>query len=203
MDTNTIDEPDTRPDWLKNSTFMPSKLRDRRAAGWVKKPGQGWVYDPDYQPQTVVTPKPPEPAQQVVSVRPRGDHLFKPGNKAGVGNGRPKGSKNKLRQKLLDNVDGILDVMVAQAMAGDAQAAALVVNRCLPTLRPQSELVTFVLDVDQSISKQVEQVLLATSRGEVAADVAKKIVETITSLANIRATEELAKRIEALEARTL
>ncbi len=180
---------------------MPNKLADRRAAGWVRKPGEGWVYDPDYTPPSVVSPKPPEPAQQVVSVRPRGDHLFKPGNKAGVGNGRPKGSKNKLKQKLLDNVDGILDAMVAQALAGDAQAAALVVNRVLPTLRPQSELVTFVLDVDQSISRQCEQVLLAISRGEVAADVGKKIIETVMSLANVRATEELARRIEALEAR--
>ena len=93
--------------------------------------------------------------------------------------------------------------MIAQAMAGDAAAASLVVNRCVPTLRPQSELVTFVLDVDQSISRQCEQVLLAISRGEVAADVGKKIIETVMSLAQVRATEELAKRIEALEARTL
>lgn len=184
---------------------MPNRLVDRRAAGWVRKPGEGWVYDPDYQPTPVVKPVSPKPAQQVVSVR-AGGSKFQPGV-SGNPAGRPKGSKNRnsnqLKQRLMENVEGILDAMVAQALAGDAQAAALVVNRCLPTLRPQSELVTFVLDVDQSISKQVEQVLLATSRGEVAADVAKKIVETITSLANIRATEELARRIEALEARAV
>lgn len=178
---------------------MPNKLADRRAAGWVRKPGQGWVYGPDYQPVAIA--KPPEPAQQVVSVRAGGsDTKFKPGT-SGNPAGRPKGSKNKLKQKLLDNVDGILDAMVAQAMAGDAAAAALVVNRVLPTLRPQSELVTFTLHVDQPISNQVQDVLLAISKGEVAADVGKKIIETVMSLAQVRATEELAQRIEALEAR--
>jgi len=177
---------------------MPNKLADRRAAGWVRKPGQGWCYDPDWKPAPVVTTK---PAEQVVSVRTSSRPTdFQPG-KSGNPAGRPKGSKNKLKQKLLDNVDGILDAMVAQAIAGDAAAAALVVNRVLPTLRPQSELVQFTLHVDQPISKQVEQVLLAISKGEVAADVGKKIIETITSLATVRATEELAQRIENLEER--
>ena len=180
---------------------MPNRLADRRAAGWVRKPGQGWCYDPDWKPAPVVSPKPPKPAQQVVAVRAGSRPTdFQPG-KSGNPAGRPKGSKNKLKQKLLDNVDGILDAMVAQALAGDTAAASLVVNRCLPNLRPQSELVTFTLHVDQPISKQVEQVLLAISKGEVAADVGKKIIETITSLATVRATEELAQRIEKLEER--
>lgn len=185
-------------DALFNHRPMPNKLADRRAQGWVRKPGQGWVYDPEHSRAPVGTL---ESAQQVISVRAGGSRTkFRPGNKAALGAGRPRGSKNKLKQQLIDNVGGILDAMVAQALAGDAQAAALVVNRVLPTLRPQSELVQFVLDVDQPISRQVEQVLTAIAAGDVAPDVGKKIVEVVCSLSNIRATEDLSKRIEALEA---
>jgi hypothetical protein len=171
-------------DILRNFKPMPTKLADRRAQGWVQKPGQGWVYDPDYKPQQV-------------AVRVGGGNKFQPGNKFGTG--RPKGSKTKLKEDLVNSVRGIMDVMVAKALEGDAAAAALVVNRVLPTLRPQSELVQFTLDADQSISKQVEQVIVAVSKGQVAADTAKKILECISTLANVRAVEDLAKRIEALE----
>jgi hypothetical protein len=187
---------------LLNHRFMPNKLADRRAQGWVRKPGQGWVYDPEYKPAHAVKPVSREPAQQVVEVR-GGGSKFQPGV-SGNPAGRPKGSKNRnsnqLKQRLMENVEGILDAMVEQALAGDAQAAALVVNRVLPTLRPQTELVQFTLHVDQPISKQVEDVLLAISRGEIASDVGKKIIEAIQSLANVRAVEDLSKRIEALEA---
>ena len=170
-----------KPEWLKNFTPMPNKLADR--------------------PKLVVTPKPPEPV--VVTVRPGNDHKFQPGV-SGNPAGRPKGSKNRnsnqLKQRLMENVEGILDAMVTKAKEGDPQAAALVVNRVLPTLRSQTELVHFALNADQPVSKQVEQVLTAISKGEVAADVGKKIVEVVQSLAQVRAVEELTQRIEALEA---
>ena len=185
-------------DALVNHRTMPNKLADRRAQGWVRKSGQGWVYDPSH----VVRP---ESGQQVVEVWVGGsDTKFKPGE-SGNPAGRPKGSRNRnsnqLKQRLMENAEGILDAMVAQALAGDSAAAALVVNRVLPTLRPQSELVTFTLHVDQPISRQAEEVLLAISRGEVAPDVGKKVIEAIQSLAQVRAVEDLAQRIEALEAK--
>lgn len=120
--------------------------------------------------------------------------------------GRPPGIKErkaKVTEKLLDNVNGILDKMIQQALEGDSAAAALVVNRVLPVLRPQSEKVTFVLDADASISKQVEQVLAAIANGEVAPDVGKKIIEAVQSLASVRAIEDLEKRITELEAKAI
>lgn len=186
---------DTRPDWVKNQecvqeimrTFkpMPNKLSDRPKTPPVVKPAS-----------------PEQPAQQVFKARAGSNTKFMPGNNANP-SGRPKGSKNKLRQELIDNVGGILDVMIAKALEGDAAAAALVVNRVLPTLRPQSEMVQFVLNVDQPVSKQVAQVLTAISNGEVAPDVGKKIMEAISTLAQVRAVEELAQRIEALEAKQI
>ncbi|SEP49923.1 hypothetical protein SAMN02990966_07455 [Rhodospirillales bacterium URHD0017] len=120
--------------------------------------------------------------------------------------GRPPGireRKAKITERLLDQAGAVIDVMLEKALEGDAAAAALVVNRVLPVLRPQSEKVTFTLNADASISKQVEQVLVAISQGEVAPDVGKKIIEAVQSLANVRAVEDLEQRIMMLEARTL
>lgn len=70
---------------------------------------------------------------------------------------------------------------------------------CYQSSRPQSEKVNFVLNADASISKQVEQVLDAISKGEIAPDVGKKIIEAVQALGNVRAVEELERRITLLE----
>ena len=49
-------------------------------------------------------------------------------------------------------------------------------------------------DADQSISKQVEQVLRAVSAGEIAPDVGQRIISAIQALAQVRAVEELEAR---------
>lgn len=116
--------------------------------------------------------------------------------------GRPPGireRKAKITEKLLDEAGAVMDVMVLKALEGDAAAAALVVNRVLPSVKSQLEKVQFVLDADQPASRQVEQVLIAISKGEVAPDVGKKIIEAVQALANVRAVEELEQRIAALE----
>lgn len=173
--------------------MMPVLLVEREAAGFVKHNGR-WVHRDDLPPnQTVVTVRGGAGAS---------DTRFQPGKVANP-RGRPVGSvgvKTKLKQKLEENVGGILDKMIALAMEGDAAAATLVVNRVLPVLRPQSEKVQFVLNVDESISHQVGQVLIAISKGEVAADVGKKIMESIMMLQQARTQEDIVKRIEALEA---
>ena len=68
-------------------------------------------------------------------------------------------------------------------------------------LRSQAERVEFDYDATAPISKQVESVLDAVAKGLVAPDVAKSIVETIGTLSQIRATEDLEARIAALEER--
>jgi hypothetical protein len=179
-----MSEPDTRPDWLKNFTPTPNKLADRP------------------KPRTVIK----EVNGKVITVNARGNPGWHKGMSSPNPQGRPPGireRKAKITERLLDQAGAVIDTMLEKALAGDAAAAALVINRVLPQVKSQLEKVTFTLDADASISKQVEQVLTAVSQGEVAPDVGKKIIETIQSLANVRATEELAKRIEALEAKQI
>jgi hypothetical protein len=103
---------------------------------------------------------------------------------------------------MFDDAGGIVDAMVEKALEGDTGAAGLILSRVLPALRSQAERVSFEFDATAPVARQVEQVLAAIASGAVAPDVGKQIIEAIGALSAIRATEELAARIEALEARS-
>ncbi len=83
------------------------------------------------------------------------------------------------------------------------RAAGLVLNRITPTLRAQSDMVKFSFDASQPIARQIEQVLGAVAAGEVPPDIGQQIIASIGTLANVRATEELERRIIKLEAKTV
>lgn len=116
--------------------------------------------------------------------------------------GRPKGivdKRMKVTQVLMDDAVAIARVVIDAALAGDVQAAGLVLARVAPVLRAQHPTVEFDFDATAPVTRQVEQVLQAIAGGKVAPDVAKQIIEAIGALSAVRAVEELEKRLEALE----
>lgn len=115
--------------------------------------------------------------------------------------GRPPGStaQTKLVQRMLENADGIVDMLIARAMEGDTNSASLILSRIMPSIKAQAQKVAFDFDHTAPISRQVEQVIAAIADGSVPADIGRQIIDAIGSLSAIRATEELAARIEALE----
>ncbi|PSJ20490.1 hypothetical protein CVH10_17290 [Halomonas sp. ND22Bw] len=96
----------------------------------------------------------------------------------------------------------IVQMLVGRALEGDVNAASIVLAKVLPSVKAQAEKVEFDFDPNAPISVQVAQVLQAVSEGKLAADVGRLICDSIARLADVRATEELAARIEALEAAT-
>lgn len=117
--------------------------------------------------------------------------------------GRPKGiidKRQKVSQAMLEDANEITRVVVAKAKDGDLQAASLVLSRVLPALSPQTEKVQFDLDPAAPLAKQVEQVLMAISIGEISPDTGKQIIETISALGAIRQMDDIEQRILALEA---
>lgn len=118
--------------------------------------------------------------------------------------GRPPGitdRKAKLTHRMLADADGIVSVLIAQALEGDTGAASLILSRILPALRNQTEKVAFPFNASAPIAQQIEQVLAAMASGAVAADVGRLIIDSIKSLADVRAVEELEARIITLEAK--
>jgi hypothetical protein len=100
---------------------------------------------------------------------------------------------------MLDEMRAIVAVLIGKALEGDTNAASIVLAKTLPSIKAQAEKVNFDFDATASISDQVAQVLDAVAAGAVAPDVGRLIIDSIKSLSDVRATEELAARIEALE----
>ncbi|WP_202192008.1 DUF5681 domain-containing protein [Sphingomonas sp. MM-1] len=116
--------------------------------------------------------------------------------------GRPPGRPDKrllATQQMLDEMRNIVAVLVGKALEGDSNAAAIVLSKVLPSVKAQAEKVNFEFDATAPISDQVAQVLDAVAAGAVAPDVGRLIIDSIKSLADVRASEELEARIATLE----
>jgi hypothetical protein len=100
---------------------------------------------------------------------------------------------------MLSEMRAIVSVLVGKALEGDTNAASIVLAKVIPSIKAQMERVNFSFSADAPISQQVAQVLDAIAAGAVAPDVGRLIIDSIARLADVRATEELSARIEALE----
>lgn len=117
-------------------------------------------------------------------------------------NGRPRGvldRRTKVTQALMDDAPKVARVVIDAALAGDVQAAGLVLSRVAPALRAQTERVEFDFDASASVTEQAEAVLQAIADGKVAPDVGKQILEGISTLYGIKQIAELEARLQALE----
>lgn len=145
-----------------------------------------------------------KPAPPPVAAEPRGpgNPAWTPGCPSPNPKGRPPGVPDKrllATQAALDEMRNIVAMLVGRALEGDTNAASIVLSKVLPSVKAQAEKVNFAFDASLPVSEQVAQVLDAVAAGAVAPDVGRLIIDSIKSLADVRATEELAARIEALE----
>lgn len=145
----------------------------------------------------------PAPPPVSSALRGPGNPAWVPGGPSPNPSGRPAGLPDKrllATQAALDEMRSIMMMLVARALEGDTNAASIVLSKVLPSVKAQAEKVQFSFSADAPISEQVAQVLDAIAAGAVAPDVGRLIIDSIKSLSDIRATEELSARIEALEA---
>jgi len=142
--------------------------------------------------------KPAPPAEK----RGPGNPSWTPGCTSPNPKGRPAGVPDKrllATQAALDEMRNIVAMLVGRALEGDTNAASIVLSKVLPSVKAQAEKVQFDLNTDAPISEQVAQVLDAIAAGAIAPDVGRLIIDSVARLSDVRATEELAARIEALE----
>jgi len=133
---------------------------------------------------------------------PPGSPNWKKGMPSPNKNGRPRGivdRRTKVTQALMDDAPKVARVVIDAALAGDVQAAGLVLSRVAPALRAQTERVAFDFDASASVTEQAEAVLQAIADGKVAPDVGKQILDGISTLYGIKQIAELEARLLALE----
>jgi len=114
--------------------------------------------------------------------------------------GRPKGSGEigRLRAAIGQALPEILAGLVERAKAGDVQAARLLLERTLPAVRAV-ELPEAVLLEGETLTEQGQSALRLLAAGQIGPMQAAALLSAIGQLARVIETDDLARRIDALE----
>ncbi|EIM6092567.1 hypothetical protein LNM89_004959 [Escherichia coli] len=127
---------------------------------------------------------------------------FKAGQ-SGNPKGRPKGAVSPAMKLIKQASPAVLQQVIAQAIDGDMQAAALILARGVPALKATLEPVILMTGQEykaMNTAERAEAIMGAALSGTVPPDVAKQLLESLGACANIAEWADLAERIEALEA---
>lgn len=124
---------------------------------------------------------------------------WKPGQ-SGNPKGRPAGTGEvaKLRAAIAGNVPAILESLTTAALAGDVQAARLLLERALPPIKAVEATQALSLP-DGTLTQQGRAVLAAVAAGELAPGQGAALLGAIGTLARVAEVDELAARITQLE----
>jgi hypothetical protein len=135
------------------------------------------------------------------------DTRFKPGQ-SGNPAGRPAGSGwvGKARKRLQeawdgmkeDGSDGIRHQLITKAKEGDMAAIRLVAERVCAPIKATEEGADFQMTGD-TLTDKAASVLAAIGTGELAPSQASQLLQGLGALAKILETDELQRRIKALE----
>ena len=125
---------------------------------------------------------------------------FAKGNRASPGRPTGRGKVAELRDRLAQDMDKVIDVLRAQALAGDPQAIRILLDRVLPSLRAV-ELPASLDMPPGNLAHQAHAVMQAAASGDIAPGQAAQIITALGGVAKIIETTELVARIDALEAR--
>lgn len=125
---------------------------------------------------------------------------WKPGQ-SGNPKGRPAGTGEvaKLRAAIAGNVPAILESLTTAALAGDVQAARLLLERALPPIKPVEATQALSLP-NGTLTEQGRAVLAAVAAGELSPGQGAQLLAAIGTLGKVAEIDELAARVAALEA---
>lgn len=120
--------------------------------------------------------------------------------------GNPKGRKPgtgeiaKLRAAIGERVPELLAAMMTKALEGDVGAARLLLERAIAPLKGIEQAVRLQLPNDGTLTAKATAVLAAAAAGDLAPGQAAQLIAALGTLAKISEVDELAARIEKLEA---
>jgi len=118
--------------------------------------------------------------------------------------GNPKGRVtgsgkiDKLRAALAEELPEVMNALLAQAKGGDTAAIKLVLERCIPTLRPMDAVTTLILPTDGGLAEQVRAALAA---GQLPVNQATSILQALAGLARLVELDNLENRVSTPEGR--
>ena len=119
--------------------------------------------------------------------------------KSGNPKGRPKQQSVLIREELNKHSGEIIKKVLDLALnENDSAALKMVLDRIAPPLKATSAPIEFKLDAG-SLSEKANQILIATSKGELSTEAAGTLITALGNIARIIELDELVERIEKLE----
>lgn len=113
--------------------------------------------------------------------------------------GRPP-TVEKVRKLLEPRRKELVDVAVAQALAGDMSAMRIVMDRLAPPLRAVGECVAVPgLAEATTMTDKAMAIYAAVGNGQINPDSASLLLTALAAVAKVVETDQLAARIQALE----
>ncbi len=125
-----------------------------------------------------------------------------PAGVSGNPQGRPKSETAVLRQALNDGAADVVQVIITAAKAGDMQAAKIVMDRLVPSLRPTAALVHLAIPEEATPLEIAREILHATASGNLTPDTASQLITAIGTVCRIEEIDNLRERISSLEKAT-
>lgn len=116
--------------------------------------------------------------------------------------GRPTGSglSGQLRRAIGDEINDILLIVIEQAKAGDLTASKLLLDRVLPSLKPEAQTIQLSeLSGGGDLLDKAGAIIHAAGNGDIAPDVAAQLIGAVSTLGRIKEINELEQRLDLLE----
>ena len=113
--------------------------------------------------------------------------------------GRPRSEVTQIKKAIAKRGTEIIEQVIDRALAGDMQAAKILVDRLSPPLKAQSAPVKFEFEGSDRLSSGAQKILEATAAGKLSPDVAGNLLNALSAFIRQHEVDQLADRLEALE----
>ena len=126
------------------------------------------------------------------------DGTFKKGV-SGNSKGREPGktASAKLRKAIETETNDIIMVLVKQAKDGDTQAAKILLDRTVPSLKPQALPIN--IPVGETLPDTGSNIVDATMTGSIPPDIGSQLIRALTDQSKLFELEEISQRLARLE----
>ena len=117
--------------------------------------------------------------------------------------GRPRGSGEAAawRAAIGKDVAKVIAVVTKLALGGDVAAARLLLDRAVPVLKSIDTCAKLPMPADGTATEKAVAVIQAISAGTIPVSQGSQLIGAIAALQGIVSTDDVVRRIEAIEAR--
>lgn len=116
--------------------------------------------------------------------------------------GKPLGTISrtvKLRNMIADRIPEVINTMIEAAIAGDVQAARVLIERVLPTVKSESLPVNLTPPDGASLADIGNSIIQAISEGSISVEAGAQLMSVLTGQTRVMEITDLERRLEAIE----